>query len=93
MPKNSLGTWQVRVTGQEQAVGIPAFSSPKSPQYLIRKAELFWLLSLRSDYPGTSLMAQWLRLHDPNAGGPGTIPGQGTRYHTHAAMKKPANRN
>ena len=27
--------------------------------------------------PGTSLMVQWSRLHTPNAGGPGSIPGQG----------------
>ena len=27
----------------------------------------------------TSLVAQWLRLHTPNAGGLGLIPGQGTR--------------
>ncbi|TEA23038.1 hypothetical protein DBR06_SOUSAS12510031, partial [Sousa chinensis] len=26
-----------------------------------------------------SLVVQWLRLHTPNAGGPGSIPGQGTR--------------
>ena len=26
-------------------------------------------------------MVQWLRLHAPNAGGPGLIPGQGTRSH------------
>ena len=39
-------------------------------------------------------MVQWLRLYIPNAGGPGLIPGQGTRSHTlqlkkipHAAMK------
>ena len=25
---------------------------------------------------GTSLVVQWLRLHTPNAGGPGSIPGQ-----------------
>ena len=30
---------------------------------------------------GTSLVAQWLRLHSLNAGGPGWIPGQGTRSH------------
>lgn len=42
---------------------------------------------------GTSLVAQWLRLCAPNAGGPGSIPGQGTRCHTsqlkmsHAATK------
>ena len=28
---------------------------------------------------GTSLVVQWLRLHAPNAGGLGSIPGQGTR--------------
>ena len=27
---------------------------------------------------GTSLVVQWLRLHGPNAGGTGSIPGQGT---------------
>ena len=26
-------------------------------------------------------MVQWLRLHTPNAGGPGSIPGQGARSH------------
>ena len=29
----------------------------------------------------TSLVGQWLRLHSPNAGGPGSIPDQGTRSH------------
>ena len=29
------------------------------------------------DFP----VVQWPRLHDPNAGGPGSIPGQGTRSH------------
>ena len=28
-----------------------------------------------------SLLVQWLRLPAPNAGGPGSIPGQGTRSH------------
>ena len=28
---------------------------------------------------GTSLVIQWLRLHTPNAEGPSSIPGQGTR--------------
>ena len=31
--------------------------------------------------PGTPLVVQWLRLHGPKAGGPGLIPGQGTRSH------------
>ena len=30
---------------------------------------------------GTSLVVQWLRLYTPNAGGPGLIPGLGTRSH------------
>ncbi|TEA25037.1 hypothetical protein DBR06_SOUSAS6010005, partial [Sousa chinensis] len=28
-----------------------------------------------------SLVAQWMGLHAPSAGGPGSIPGQGTRSH------------
>ncbi|TEA39003.1 hypothetical protein DBR06_SOUSAS1710095, partial [Sousa chinensis] len=28
-----------------------------------------------------SLVVQWLILHAPNAGGPGSISGQGTRSH------------
>ena len=44
---------------------------------------------------GTSLVVQWLRLCTPNAGGPGSVPGQGTRSHMpqlkilHAATKIP----
>ena len=30
------------------------------------------------DWEGTSLVVQWLRLHAPNVGGPGSIPGQAT---------------
>ena len=36
---------------------------------------------------GTSLVVQWLRLHIPNAGGPGSIPGQGTKT-LHDVTKK-----
>ena len=36
---------------------------------------------------GTSLVAQWIGLRTPNAGDPGSIPGQGTRSHVHAAIK------
>ena len=32
-------------------------------------------------YDRTSLEVRWLRLCSPNAGGPGSIPGQGTRSH------------
>ena len=30
-------------------------------------------------FGGTSLVVQWVRLRTPNAGGPGLIPGWGTR--------------
>ena len=32
-------------------------------------------------------MVQWLRLQAPDAGGQGSIPGQGTEPHVHAAPK------
>ena len=34
-----------------------------------------------------TLVAQWLRLHAPNAGGSGLIPGQRTRSYMHASTK------
>ena len=37
---------------------------------------------------GTSLVAHWLRLHIPNAGGLGSIPGQGTRSHMPQGREK-----
>ena len=36
---------------------------------------------------GASLVARWLRLCTPNAGGLGSIPGQGTRSHMHVTAK------
>ena len=36
---------------------------------------------LRRKRFGDSLVVQWLRLCPPNAGGPDSIPGQGTRSH------------
>ena len=41
------------------------------------------MFSTRSEIwlSGISLVVQWLRLCTPNAGGPGLIPGQGTRSH------------
>ena len=36
---------------------------------------------LKESQLGTSLVTQWLRLHAPNAGGPFSIPDQGTRSH------------
>ena len=48
---------------------------------------------------GTSLVIQWFRLQAPNAGGLGSIPGQGTRSHvaatksSHATTKDPVCHN
>ena len=39
------------------------------------------LKHLLTDPTGTSLVVQWIRLCTPNTGGPGSIPGQGTRFH------------
>ena len=36
---------------------------------------------IRNSNFGTSLVVQWLRLRAPNAGGPGSNPGQGSRSH------------
>ena len=46
-------------------------------------------LSLCTLISGTPLVVHWVRLHAPNAGGPSSIPGRGTRSHMHAATKKP----
>ena len=47
-------------------------------------------LILKIDKEGTSLVVQLVRFHAPNAGGPGSIPGWGTRSHMPATTKKPA---
>ena len=52
------------------------------------KVEIFtqqvYIKNILGDFPGG---ARKIKLHTPNAGGPGLIPGQGTRSHTHAATK------
>ena len=46
------------------------------------KHEKVWNLEEESEgRTRTSLGVQWLRLRTPNAGGPGLIPGHGTRFH------------
>ena len=39
------------------------------------------VIKLKWGWLGTSLVVQWLKLRTPNAGGLGSIPGQGTRSH------------
>ena len=43
--------------------------------------DIFDMDSLYDEFIGTSLVVHWLRLHAPNAGGLGSIPGQGSRSH------------
>ena len=49
--------------------------------------EIIYRIWHESVHVGTSLVAQRLRLRAPNAGGPGSIPSQGTRSHMHATTK------
>ena len=60
-------------------------AQPKVEEKIIKKTlELnefennIYMLKL---FHGASLVVQWLRLRAPNAGGPGSIPGQETRFH------------
>ena len=46
-------------------------------EILINNQKKCW--RLKKQKTGTSLAVQWLRLCTPNAGGPGSISGQGTR--------------
>ena len=48
---------------------------------------------LNKDLDGDFAGGAWVRFCTPNAGGPGSIPGQGTRSCMHAATKKPVCRN
>ena len=63
---------------------------PSKPQGMVRiTVSSGWggRVVLKMHIPGMSLVAQWLRLRAPSAGGPGSIPGRGTRSHMHAATK------
>ena len=67
--------------------------------YVCGKKLEFLSTLLKSYIIGTSLVVQWLSLRAPNVGGPGSIPGQGTRSRMlqlkvpHAATKGPACHN
>ena len=53
------------------------------------ESSIILLLSELETTFGTSLVMQWIGLHTPSAGGPGSIPSQGTRSHIHAATESP----
>ena len=52
----------------------------KSGRWCLRH-QLGCLVTRTRKGPGTCLVVQWLRPHTPNARGPGSTPGQGTRSH------------
>ena len=45
----------------------------------MKSCKTFEVTKILNEWTGTSLVVQWLRLCALNAGGPGSIPGQGTR--------------
>ena len=49
--------------------------------YICTRTHTQWNYSAIKKNEGTSLVAQWVGLRTPNAGGPGSTPGQGTRSH------------
>ena len=54
----------------------------------MEEQQAFWMESYHLRLlPGVSLVVQWLRLHASNAGGMGSIPGQGTKI-PHASRPK-----
>ena len=58
-----------------QPRGLHPEESGESPDL---SARVFFLQCPKERY---KLVAQWLRLHAPNAEGPGSIPGKETRSH------------
>ena len=60
---------------------------------LLHQTDKLWMQrkntwrKLKSATPRTSLVVQWIRLCTPKAGGPDSIPSQGTRSRMHAATK------
>ena len=70
----------VREEGNEKGECTPAFrrvaEALRASLSLISSEPESSYLATSSCKGGTSLVVQWLRLHAPNAGGSGLIPGQ-----------------
>ena len=69
---------------------------PSSRNTYFRSVSFYWIIAfIFKTTLGTSLVVQLLRLHASSAKGPGSIPGQGTRFpmhqlkSSHAATKDP----
>ena len=82
----SIYCWLVRENKNKEEERERKLSGLKSTMYVHPNAHSNTIYNSQ----GTSLVVQWVRHHAPNAGGPGSIPGRGTRSHMHAATKKPA---
>ena len=54
---------------------------PSNSYHRIRAGKDLAVHLFKKPASGTSLVVPWLRLQAPNAGGLGSIPGQGTRSH------------
>ena len=61
--------------------GKPLWECQDISSNIKHKLPYLFLSTVRKRPPGTSLVVQWLRLCAPNAGGLGSIPGQGARSH------------
>ena len=76
------GMWKL-ISPVPYLIGKRIFSCARNPgrEGMPGNAVLQVLIPESQEYLGASLAVQWLRLHAPNAGGWGSIPGQGTRSH------------
>ena len=68
------GIWQTTVHGVTKS---------RTQLKRLSRISIFSVLSttFKEGTIGTSLLVLWLRLSAPSAGGPGLLPGQGTRSH------------
>ena len=72
-------TTERRDTGRKRAFSGCARDARASSR--VDKGMSGYFLSCSKGVKDPTLVVQWLRLQAPNAGGPGLIPGQGTRSH------------
>ena len=81
------GTEPAPLSSPALAGGVITIVPPGKPINLIVQTIIF-LNNKKILMSGTSLVVQWLRLHTPNAGGPGSIPGEPTGCHVLQLLNK-----
>ena len=74
LPINSAGSVDTKYKQQQQDESQPLPHTEQKKQFQVDYCS-------EKESWGTSTVVQWLRLRAPNAGDPGLIPGQGTRFH------------